>query len=68
MSSGGKTLVSGDFLNCPHCAKVLEGVVEDYSIPGRIGPASRTVTECEWCDGEFIVEEISSGSFGVEKK
>jgi C4-type Zn-finger protein len=68
MSSTKNVLVVGDVLHCPHCAKALEASVEDYSIPGRIGPASRTVTECEWCDGKFSVEEISSGNFVVEKK
>lgn len=48
-------------MTCPHCAKSMEGVVDDYSIPGRVGRASRAVTECEWCDSSIAVEQTQDG-------
>lgn len=54
-------------MTCPHCAKGIEGEVDDYVIPGRIGSASRTVHECEWCEESFSVEVTITGDFKVEK-
>lgn len=63
-----KKLWKGDEeLLCPHCGKGEEGNVEDFVIPGRVGPASRSMTDCGWCDGLFTVEKLSSGDFEIKK-
>lgn len=54
-------------MHCIHCSKEIEGVVDDYTISGRIGNASRCVTECEWCQKHFSVEQISEDTFVIEK-
>lgn len=52
---------------CPHCSKTLEDVVDDYAIPGRVGKASQSVTDCGWCDQFFSVEKRADGTFLVDK-
>lgn len=56
---------AGERLACPHCAKMQESTVDEYVVPGRVGPSSVAKDECEHCYKPFKVECISPGIFTV---
>lgn len=57
----------GENCLCPHCNADMEDPIEDFAIPGRIGPASRAATDCFNCDKWFTVEEIAKDQFRIYK-
>lgn len=63
-----QTLKTDAEFNCPHCGRGQEGPVQDYVVPGRIGPRSKSNTDCGWCDRYFSVEQVSEGEFVVRKE
>lgn len=61
------TFAEGHDLNCPHCNKPTDGKVEDFVIPGRVGPRSiGKPSDCGWCDRLFTVEKLESGQYEVK--
>ncbi len=54
---------AGQMPTCPECHRELEGPVEDYVIPGKIGPASASEDMCGWCDAEFTVERTGENEY-----
>ncbi len=62
-----KTYKPKDTVQCPHCNEDLEGVAEDFVIPGRTGFASAAEEQCGHCDGEFRCLRLPSGDIEVEE-
>jgi hypothetical protein len=56
-----------DTIQCPHCNEDLEGVAEDFVIPGRFGSDSACDEMCGHCDGEFRCLRLSNGDIEVEE-
>ena len=52
--------------NCPHCDAKQDDLLEDWVVPGRTGPASRTREKCYNCGKVFVVE-YTGNEFTVEK-
>ena len=55
---------------CPHCGRQPDGddaPVQDFAVHGKTGEASRCVTDCGSCDGSFVVEAQTDGTFVVTK-
>jgi hypothetical protein len=60
-------LKSGDTVQCPKCHTTdIEGVVDDYVIPGYVGEKSRALETCYECEAEFSVMRRPDGMFVVE--
>jgi hypothetical protein len=57
----------GQLIACPHCKKEQEEPVEEYVIPGSVGPASKYQSDCTWCYRDFTVEALADGHFVVEE-
>ena len=56
----------GEKIICEECGEKTEEPVEDYVVPGTVGPASIADDMCGHCDWEFTVEALRDGTFDVE--
>jgi ribosomal protein L34E len=62
------TLKSGAKLKCPHCNEELEGVVDDYVVPGNLGLIQPTnKNDCGWCNRLFTVKRLRDSEFEIQK-
>jgi uncharacterized protein (DUF983 family) len=59
------TLQVGQSLCCPHCGVDQGEVVEDFTVPGRVGEASACSDTCSDCHAMFRVLQAVDGSFEV---
>lgn len=57
----------GEKILCPHCFEEQEYLVEEYPLPGRVGPASESEEQCLSCDEFFFVVALGDNEFEVRE-
>lgn len=59
-------LLPDQILSCPSCLVPQKGVADEYPYPGRRGPLSRFMGQCEVCHEPFVAERRLDGNVEVE--
>lgn len=55
----------GDTVTCPLCGKPQEDKVEDFVVPGKVGPASEQEHDCLECGAYFTVLCVAPDQYEV---